>query len=429
MTEAYQAAYQQMSSLRDAVASWSNLSNLSVSSITQLLEPLRAAQDFVVDHPVYARRLAADIAQTVAILSSSGNLDLSYFRPILERRTWENMVSDAVQGRARVLYGAEEQTELPEVNPTQLACMDFASRAPYIAGIIRQDALLGGQAGRSLAEWIPGLGSWAPVRWGAGAIGAIAEVRAQQAAVDRISRQAEVGANAVLAAMDAFPNGGYAGAVQAGGLYLARREALKQLGDIVRGRAEGKTIGQALFDFFAPDAAAAPGEEVVKAGVAAGTGTAAGVAAAGALLFFTGGTAAPLLAAVVGVGVGGGAAAATKKVTDVVRDRFKSKPRLDQEKQAETSRRLQKAYDNMRKQNEDCPAISEEEFKQIHTKDKLADIVDGKVKEVVEHEDRDFMQKQNLPQDPDGKSAWTLEAFTALLEKLKEVNPQATAHV
>ncbi len=330
--------------------------SISLENVRKVLEyPAK----FALAHPTYAARLAADIAQTAAILGV--NDSDPNFGPILKRRTAQNQVTDRVLGRYRALQGVDAQENLPEISLEELAMLDFARKAPYIAGVINQSALLGGQAAQSAAAWIPGIGAWRPVQLAAGAAGAVAQVRAQQKFSDQISREMEVTANAVLNGFEGYAQGGLSGAVQQAALYVAQRKAATQLGDWMRGGIEGKSVSQRLANFTFPDRYTHQGAEFGKSAVALTAGTAIGIGSTAAAIASAGGVVAAstflwpvALAAATAVGV--------KKLVDVVADTRKSESEVTADKAVEDARRLIEAYKRLRQQRDELPELSDEQL-------------------------------------------------------------------
>lgn len=330
-----------------------NLAELGKSvSVERLKELLASARDLARDYPLEAADLGANLAHAYSILNLNGSVTAE-LQVVLQRRTAENQVIDAVLGQQQALYSAGE---LKKMTLEQLALIDFCSRAPYIAGVLMQDHMTGAKAAQAAAAWIPGLGAWTPVRMAAGAAGAIAEVKAQKEAARLISRRYEVTANTILRGIQGYQNGGYAGALRDAASYATTRQMLQTSGEIFRTAVEGRSIDTLLQGWRQ-----APGTEAAKATVAWGAGLAAGASAFGSAVAAAGGTVsvgAILWPAAVVAGVG----ISARYATSAVHDRFKSAETKLSEKQQQTAGRLKNAYARLMAERPLLPALTDADF-------------------------------------------------------------------
>lgn len=206
--------------------------SLDALKATFSLETLKSFQELIMKRPSIARQLAADLMHTYSILYASEPTILNAAKRILQRKTAENYVTDALLGERESLLSRESKEPMM---PAEIALVDLASRAPYLAGAYMgtQARNLGGTWMQTALSWIPVIGEYRPLQQLAGAAGGIAQVYAEKQLAARISRSQEVYANSMLMAFDALPSRGFRAAIQESVTYAAARAALQQAGNLV----------------------------------------------------------------------------------------------------------------------------------------------------------------------------------------------------
>lgn len=199
-------------------------------------------------YPDEMRQLSGNINHAYNALSSSGSgvgqQVKELFNNAWQRGTTENMVKDALLGDREDIVGAVDPKPMP---PAMIALLNMADWAPYVAGAYNGltdkniGGMLGGIVGTAALGSVgfPAIAGTAVLKMALGGMQVQVEKGLAQEVTKR--RDLEVMVNGVLTGLQT--SGGISERLEAVAKYTLQRQALKEVGTIVRDTVEVGKLG------------------------------------------------------------------------------------------------------------------------------------------------------------------------------------------